>query len=484
MIMAKTHFAQTQTQQQTQTQKLSPQQVMVARLLELTTIEVEERVRGEVMENPALECVEPDILPGDDTQGDDGDEFSEAYGSADDYSTPDDVPEYNGWDYRGGNDSVELPVSDAQSFGDTLVEQLGELPLTPQQRVIGEYIIGSLDDDGLLHKPLTEIEDELLLYASIAPSQQEIEEVLGMIQGFEPAGIAARSLQECLLLQLARNGKERDLSLPCRIVSDYYDDFTKRHWDTLPAKLGVSEEECREAIADIVRLNPRPGASLVESVGMNHQQIMPDFNIDIQGDEVTVTLNNYYVPSLRVSSEYEDMLAEQARSQNPEHRAAAQFLKQKIDSAKGFISAIKQREETLLRTMRAIVDAQKPFFTGGGDESLLTPMILEDVAKRVGYDISTISRVSNSKYAQLPWGVYPLKYFFSDGVATADGGERSVRELYRIIQELVDGEDKRKPLTDEELMARLHEQGFTLARRTVAKYREHLNIPVARLRRE
>ena len=482
--MTKTHFAQTQTQQQIQTQTLSPQQVLVARLLELTTIEVEERVRGEVMENPALETVEPDYSPADEAQmGGDGD-FPASYDSADDYSSPDDVPEYNGWDYRGGGERADIPISDAQSFGDTLVEQLGELSLTPQQQVIGEYLIGSLDDDGLLHKPLVEIEDELLLYASIAPSQQEIEEVLKMIQGFEPAGIAARSLQECLLLQLSRNGEERDLSLHKRIVTDYYDDFTKKRWDALPAKLGVGEEVFREAIADIVRLNPRPGASLVESVGINHQQIVPDFNIDVQGDYVTVALNNYYVPSLRVSGEYESMLAEQARSDNPEHRAAAQFLKQKIESAKGFISAIKQREETLLRTMQAIVEAQKPFFTGGGDESLLTPMILEDIAKRVGYDISTISRVSNSKYAQLPWGIYPLKYFFSDGVATADGGERSVRELYRIIQELVDGEDKRKPLTDEELMALLHEQGFTLARRTVAKYREHLHIPVARLRRE
>lgn len=484
MIMAKTHFAQTLSPQQVQTQTLSPQQVLVARLLELTTIEVEERVRGEAMENPALETVEPDYVSAEEARVNGDGDFSDAYDSAGDYSSPDDIPEYNGWDYRGNDERVDIPMSDAQSFGDTLVEQLGELSLTPQQQVIGEYIIGSLDDDGLLHKPLVEIEDELLLYASVAPSQQEIEDVLKMIQGFEPAGIAARSLQECLLLQLSRNDDGRDLSLHKRIVSDYYDDFTKKRWDALPAKLGVDEEECREAIADIVRLNPRPGASLVESVGINHQQIVPDFNIEIQGDDVSVTLNNYYVPSLRVSSEYENMLAEQVRSNNPEHRAAAQFIKQKIDSAKGFISAIKQREETLLRTMCAIVDAQKPFFTGGGDESLLTPMILEDIAKRVGYDISTISRVSNSKYAQLPWGIYPLKYFFSDGVATADGGERSVRELYRIIQELVDGEDKRKPLTDEELMAHLHEQGFTLARRTVAKYREHLHIPVARLRRE
>ena len=482
--MARNRFAQQQTQQQVQTQSLSPQQVMVARLLELTTVEVEERVRGEVIENPALEAVEPEYQRVDNEQGDAYSDNAGGYDSADDYSSPDDIPEYNGWDYHGGGSGMEYPVSDVHTFGDTLVEQLSELSLTPQEQVVGEYLIGSLDDDGLLHKPLVEIEDELLLYASIAVSQQEIEDVLKKIQSFEPAGIAARSLQECLLLQLERNSESRDLALHKRIVSDFYDDFTKRRWDSLPAKLQVSEQECRNAIADIVRLNPRPGASLVESVAVPNQQIVPDFNIEVLGEEVSVVLNNYYVPALRVSEEYESMLAAQSNSTNAEHRAAAQFLKQKIDSAKNFINAIKQREETLLRTMSAIVAAQKPFFTGGGDESLLTPMILEDIAKKTGYDISTVSRVSNSKYAQLPWGIYPLKYFFSDGVATTDGGERSVRELYRIIQELVAAEDKRNPLTDEELMEQLRLQGFSLARRTVAKYREHLHIPVARLRRE
>lgn len=480
--MAKTSYTQTQTQQQVQTQALSPRQVLFARLLELTTVEVEERVRGEVMENPALEAVEPDYVQGG---VDDSGEQGEVYDSAADYATADDIPEYNGWDYRGGGAScgADIPVSDAQTFGDTLLEQLNELVLTPKQRVVGEYLIGSLDDDGLLHKPLSEVEDELLLYASMDVTSQELEQVLGMIQNFEPAGIAARSLQECLLLQLRRNEASRDLSLHKRIVKDFYDEFTKKHWDGLHLKLGVSEQECRDAIADIARLNPRPGASLMEGVGDINQQIVPDFNIDVQGDDVYVTLNNYYVPSLRVSSEYEDMLTEQSRSDNADHRAAAQFLKQKIEAAKNFISAIKQREETLLCTMQAIVSAQKNFFTGGGDEALLTPMILEDIAKKTGYDISTVSRVSNSKYAQLPWGVYPLKYFFSDGVATLDGGERSVRELYRIIQELVDAEDKRKPLTDEELTDVLRSQGFSLARRTVAKYREHLRIPVARLRK-
>lgn len=475
--MAKNSFSQSQQQQQVQTLTLSPQQVLVARLLELTTVEVEDRVRGEVIDNPALEAVEPENIVPDTFR-------AEELNSADDYRSIDDVPDYYSWDYRNSNDDVDIPVSDSISFGDTLIEQLSELSLTPQQRAIGEYLIGSLDDDGLLHKPISEIEDELLLYASIAPSQEEIEKVLKMIQTFEPAGIAARSLQECLLLQIERGSLLRDLSLHRRIITNYYDDFAKKRWDTLPAKLGVDELECRNAIADIVRLNPRPGAALAESVGINHQQIVPDFNIEIQGEEVLVSLNNNFLPTLRISGEYEQMLAEQSKSNNSEHRMAAQFLKQKIDAAKCFINAMKQREETLMRTMCAIVDAQKSFFVGGGDEAMLTPMILEDVAKQTGYDISTISRVSNSKYVQLPWGVYPLKYFFSNGVATADGGERSVRELLLTLQELIDAENKQAPLTDTELMEQLRALGYSLARRTVAKYREQLHIPVARLRKE
>lgn len=474
--MAKNTFSQSQQQQQTQALALSPRQVLLARLLELTAVELEDRVRGEVIDNPALEALEPEpVVP---------DEASDAaLNSADDYLTADDVPDYNGWDYRGGGTVADIPVGDVQSFGETLLEQLGELSLSPQQHTIGEYLIGSLDDDGLLRKPLSEIEDELLLYASIAPSLGEIEEVLKMIQAFEPAGIAARSLQECLLLQIERNSAQRDLSLHKRILTNCYEDFSKKRWDTLPAKLNVSEQECRDAIADIVRLNPRPGASLSEGVGVNHQQIVPDFSVEIQGDEVLVSLNNQFVPTLRVSEEYEQLLASQVNSSNSDHRAAAQFLKQKIESAKGFISAVKQREETLMRTMNAIVKAQKPFFMGGGDEALLTPMILDDIAKQAGYDISTVSRVSNSKYVQLPWGVYPLKYFFSDGVATADGGSRSVRELLLTMQELIEAEDKQAPLTDTELMEKLNAQGFSLARRTVAKYREQLHIPVARLRK-
>lgn len=477
--MAKKPITQTQDQELLQVQTLSPQQLLAVQLLEMTTVEIEERVRGEVMDNPALESREKDELPAEDNDvpTDDG----SSQDDYDDYSGNDEIPVAYGGYGGGGND---YPVGDTPSFGDTLTEQLSELPLTSVQKVIGEYIIGSLDEDGLLRKPIVEIEDELLIYNNLAVSADEILEVLKMIQTFEPAGIGARSLQECLLLQLERNGRSRDLSLQKRIVADYYDDFAGKRWDQLAEKLEISGEECRDAISDIVRLNPRPGASLTESIGFSRQQITPDFLLDVQDETVLVSLNNAHVPELRVSEEYVQMLNEQSESQNNEQRAAALFLRQKIESAKGFVSAVQQREQTMLSTMKAIVKMQKPFFVSGGDEAMLKPMILEDVAKMTGYDVSTISRVGNSKYVQTPWSIYPLKYFFSDGVVKEDGTEQSVYELHRVIRELVDAEDKQSPLTDQALQEQLAAHGYNVARRTVAKYREQLDIPVARLRKE
>ena len=477
--MTKKNISQAQNQEQLQLQTLSPQQLLAVQLLEMTTVEIEERVRGEVMDNPALESQERDEEPaGDDYASPSGDEASTD--DFDDYSGNGEIPVSCG----GGRGGVDFPVGDTASFGDTLMEQLSELPLTPLQMAVGEYIIGSLDEDGLLRKPLVEIEDELLIYNNLAVTADDIVEVLGMIQTFEPAGIAARTLQECLLLQLERNGRHRDLSLQRRIVADYYDDFTGKRWDQLAEKLGITGEECREAISDIVRLNPRPGASLTESVGFSRQQVTPDFLLDVQDESVYVSLNNAQVPELYVSEEYVQMLNEQAESKNSEQRAAAQFLRQKIEAARGFVSAVQQREHTMLSTMKAIVKLQKPFFVSGGDEAMLKPMILEDVARITGYDISTISRVSNSKYVQTPWTIYPLKYFFSDRVVKEDGTEQSVYELHRVIRELVDAEDRSAPLTDQALQELLAEQGYNVARRTVAKYREQLDIPVARLRKE
>ena len=452
-------------------------------MLELTAIEMEDKIRSEAMENPALEQIEPENCNIEDLESS-KENLEITANSADDYRNEDDIPDYYGWEYHSHSITAEeIPVSSATSFGETLLEQLGELPLNEQEQTIGEYLIGSLEDDGLLHKPLSEIEDELTIYYGIDTNEEEITNILKMIQGFDPAGIGARSLKECLLLQIERTDSE-DAKLQQRILTDYYDEFTRKRWDTLPEKLNVSEVEFKEAITEITRLNPRPGASLSESIGYSRQQIIPDFIVDVNGNDITIQLNNMFIPELRVSADYQNMLDEQMKSGTPEHKAAAQFIKQKIESARGFISAVKQREQTLFDTMQGIVKWQKEFIIGGGDESLLKPMILEDIAKITGYDISTISRVSNSKYVQLPWGIFSLKYFFNDGVATNDGGERSIRELYCCMQELINAEDKRNPLTDTELMERLKELGFTMARRTVAKYREHLHIPVARLRKE
>ena len=474
--MAKNSYTQTQHQEQLLSQTLSPQQLLAVQLLEMTTIEIEERVRGEVMDNPVLEAMERDEAPDDEAPMPDGDSMSAD--DLDDYSGNEEIPVAHA--YSG----TEMPLGDTLSFGDTLMEQLGELSLTPVQQAVGEYIIGSLDEDGLLRKSLSEIADELLVYNSLNVSEADLLGVLGMIQTFEPAGIAARSLQECLMLQLERNGAERDMTLQKRIVSDYYDDFTGKRWGQLAEKLGVTDDECREAIADIVRLNPRPGASLTESIGFSRQQITPDFLLDVQDEEVYVSLNNAHIPSLKVSDEYMQMLEEQSLSSNSEQRAAAQFLRQKIDAARSFVTAVQQRERTMLSTMRAIVKMQKAFFVSGGDEAMLKPMILEDIAKMTGHDVSTISRVGNSKYVQTPWSIYPLKYFFSDGIVKDDGTEQSVYELFRVLRELVDEEDKQNPLTDQALQEALQERGYNVARRTVAKYREQLGIPVARLRRE
>lgn len=474
--MAKNSYTQTQHQEQLLSQTLSPQQLLAVQLLEMTTVEIEERVRGEVMDNPVLEAMERDEAPDDEAPMPGGDSMSAD--DLDDYSGNEEIPVAHA--YSG----AEMPLDDTLSFGDTLMEQLGELSLTPVQQAVGEYIIGSLDEDGLLRKSLSEIADELLVYNSLNVSEADLLGVLGMIQTFEPAGIAARSLQECLMLQLERNGAERDMTLQKRIVSDYYDDFTGKRWGQLAEKLGVTDDECREAIADIVRLNPRPGASLTESIGFSRQQITPDFLLDVQDDEVYVSLNNAHIPSLKVSDEYMQMLEEQSLSSNSEQRAAAQFLRQKIDAARSFVTAVQQRERTMLSTMRAIVKMQKPFFVSGGDEAMLKPMILEDIAKMTGHDVSTISRVGNSKYVQTPWSIYPLKYFFSDGIVKDDGTEQSVYELFRVLRELVDEEDKQNPLTDQALQEALQERGYNVARRTVAKYREQLGIPVARLRRE
>ena len=402
--MANKSSKQKLVQSQAQIQTLSPQQVLLARMLELTTVEMEDRGRGEIIDNPAIESVAPANVGLFEEH--DSTEMPDA-NSADDYRVEDDIPDYYGWDYHSRRTTaVDIPTSADVSFGESLLEQLGELSLDENERRIGEYLIGSLEEDGLLYKSLEEISDELNIYGGMYVPEEELERVLKMIQAFDPSGIGARSLQECLLLQIARNDDGESKELQRRIIEEAYDDFSRRRWDILPEKLNIDEEQCKAAIAEIVKLNPRPGASLSETLGQSRQQIVPDFTIEINGEYITISSSTSMLPELRVSNEYCNMLDEQTKSGSAESKTAALFLKQKIESAKNFISAVKQREQTLIRTIEAIVDFQREFLLGGGDESLLRPMILDDIARKCGYDISTVSRVSNNRYVQLPGGCF------------------------------------------------------------------------------
>ena len=493
-----TSSRQIQAQAQQQVQTLSPQQIMTIKLLELPTVELEERVRSEILDNPALEegkeptdSTETDGTDDDYGQTDENGDPNPDYGedlSLGDYRTEDDIPDYKLQENNRSKDeqAEDIPFSDNVSFYETLKDQLDMQELTPQQKQLGEYIIGSLDDDGLLRKSLETLADELAIYQGIDTTPEELGHVLAVIQDFDPAGIGARNLQECLLLQIKRKEDSPLKQIEHDIIDKCCDEFTKKNKDRIMQRLGLTEEQYQAALADLTKLNPRPGSSMGEAIGKNLQQIVPDFLVETEEDgTVNISLNNRNVPELRLSKEFTTLLDEHTRNkanQSKESKDALLFLKQKVDAAQGFINAVKQRQQTLMSTMQAIVDLQRPFFEEG-DESLLRPMILKDVAERTGLDISTISRVSNSKYVQTNYGIYPLKYFFSDGYTTESGEELSVREIKRILKECVDAENKAKPYTDDELAEMLKGKGYPIARRTVAKYRLQLNIPVARLRR-
>ena len=465
-----------------QLQALSPLQVLVARLLQLTTVEMEERVRGEVIDNPALDSApqdEPLDAIGDYDEG--GHESSEELITGD-YSSEDDIPDYKLNGLPQSTEQQAFSYASTQSFYDYLKEQLYEQPLTEEQTVIGEYLIGSLDEDGLLHKSLISIADELAVYHGVDASDRAIEEVLQSIQQFDPAGIGARNLQECLLLQLRRKEPTPAVTRQMQLLEQCFEEFTRKRWDKIELKLGWGSEEVADVIAELVKLNPRPGASFGDSMERTTGQIVPDFIVETFDDVITLSLNNHNIPRLRVSDDFLHMLDEQAASSSADTRNAAKFLREKIDSARDFINAMQQREKTLQLTMQAIIDLQRPFFFEG-DESQLRPLILKDVAEKVGLDISTISRATTGKYVQTNFGIFPLRHFFSDGVANNEGGEVSVKEIHRLIKELVNGEDKSNPFTDEQLANALAGHGFTIARRTIAKYREQLHIPTARMRK-
>lgn len=486
---------QVQTQAQQQVQTLSPQQILVVKLLELPTLELEERIHSELLDNPALEEGKEPSEDHEDHEDnfatDEDGEPNSDYGedlSLGDYRTEDDIPDYKLQENNRskGETPEEIPFSDNVSFYETLKEQLDMQNLTPEEKQLGEYLIGSLDDDGLLRKSTESLIDELAIYQGIYTSPEQLEHVLSIIQDFDPAGIGARSLQECLLLQIQRKENSPLKQIELDIIGKCCDEFTRKNKDKIIQKLGITEEQYNAATAELTKLNPRPGSSLGETIGKNLQQIIPDFIVDTEDDgTITLTLNNRNVPELRLSREFTEMLDEHTRNkanQSKESKDTLMFLKQKVDAAQGFINAVKQRQQTLLSTMQAIIDLQLPFFQDG-DESRLRPMILKDVAERAKLDISTVSRVSNSKYVQTNFGIYPLKFFFSDGYTTESGEELSVREIKRILKECVDNENKEKPYTDDELADMLKAKGYPIARRTVAKYRQQLNIPVARLRR-
>ena len=483
-----------QIQKQQQVQTLSPQQVLVVKMLELPAVELEERVRAEVLDNPALEEGQIDNERNEDDFNEGNGVESEMPESANedislgDYRTEDDIPDYKLKQHNSSPETQaeEIPFSDAISFYEVLKEHLGERDLTERQRTLVEYLIGSLDDDGLLRKELSSIVDELCFNYNLETSEKELEEALKILQDFDPVGIGARNLQECLLIQLNRKEDSPLKQIELNILTKCYEEFTKKHWDKILQRLSLTPEQFEEAKNELVHLNPRPGSSLGEAVGRSYQQIIPDFLVETLDDgTILFNLNDRGVPELHVSRSFMDMLEEHTKNkanQSKESKDAMLFLKQKMDAAQGFIDAVKQRQQTMYTTMQAIIDLQRAFFEEG-DESLLKPMILKDVAERTGLDISTISRVSNSKYVQTNYGIYPLKFFFSDGYTTDEGEELSVREIRRVLKECVEKEDKNHPLTDDELAKILKEKGFSIARRTVAKYREQLNIPVARLRK-
>lgn len=478
--------SQIQIQSQTQLQTLSPQQVLEVRLLELPSLELEERVRAELLDNPALE--ENTGYDGEDTSASDDGDFAEdgnTYDREADFLSEDDMPDYYNDPSAGRSDAVmvaEIPLSDAVSFYELLREQLGEQSLTERERQIADYLIGSLDENGFLCKPVGSISTELAVNIFIDADDAEIERVLRIIQGFDPAGIGARNLQECLLLQLHRKRQTDECRLAIRIIGECFDEFKNLRRDRIALKMGASEAETDQAFELIGHLNPRPGFALGETDRQGGVHIVPDFTVECYDGSVQFSLNNFNIPELRLSRSFLETLNAQEGSSDSDVRQAAVFIRRKIDAAQGFIDALRQREKTLMHTMQAITDMQRDYFLSG-DESRLRPMILKDVAERTGLDISTISRATNGKYAETDFGIVHLKDLFTDGVTGADGIEVSVREIYRIIREAVAGEDRSAPLTDDSLSAMLKERGYDVARRTVAKYRDQLGIPVSRLRR-
>lgn len=468
-------------------QKLSPQQIQLMKLLQVPTVELEQRIKEEIEENPALEegaeVVEDaydDRDSNDDLGGEERDDFD-----INDY-LDDDMPSYktSASNYSADDDEKAIPLSGGKTFQELLESQISLRIKDENKLNIARTIIGNLDDSGYLRREVFNIVDDLAFSQNIMTTEEEVEEVLAKVQNLDPSGVGARSLQECLLIQIRRKPEMTvELKTAEVVLEKHFEEFTKKHYSKIIKKLDISEENLKDALDEIVKLNPKPGNSLRETSKSIHQ-IIPDFSIQEEDGQLILSLNGRNAPQLKVSRGYAEMLKTYSESQKTKKdKEAIMFVRQKIDSAKWFIDAIKQRQHTLLTTMDAIMNYQKEFFLSG-DETEMKPMILKDIAEIVNLDISTISRVANSKYVQTPYGTYSLKYFFSESLSTDSGEEVSTREVKKILQEAIDAENKKKPLTDQKLAELLKEKGYNIARRTVAKYREQLDIPVARLRKE
>lgn len=461
-----------------QVQKLSPLQIQTIKLIELPIQDLEQRIRKELEENPVLDDETPEA------KDEDGEEQPREV-SLSDIKEDDSIPDYKLRVNNYGKD--ERPeyntFSVKESFTQSLMEQLGFRNLSEHQHDIAAFIIGSLDEDGYLRRDIDSLVDDLAFRMNIETTPEEVEKMLHIIQEFDPPGIGARDLRECLLIQLKGLKQTPDVINAQRILTDWFQEFSNKHFQKIMSRLNLSQDEMKAAMARIVKLNPSPGGQIDDSYNDQAQQIVPDFILSLENGELKLTMPRFSIPEIRINKKYADLLMDAANSSERQKKEAATFVKQKMDSAKWFVEALKQRHNTLLSTMQAIIDYQHDYFMDG-DESHLKPMVLKDIAAKTGFDISTISRVVNSKYIETHFGIFPLKYFFSEGLENQQGEEVSTRELKKVLQDFVDKEDKHKPLTDDELVTLMNEKGYKVARRTIAKYRDQLNIPKARLRKE
>jgi len=471
-------------------QKLSPQQIQLMKLLQVPTVAIEQRIKEELEVNPALD-------EGREEQDQDNDEYNEdEYGEVSEAEQEfdfneymdDDAPSYKTYSNNSSPDDQEksVPISIGDTFQERLESQLNMHILTGKQGDLARHIIGSLDESGYLRREIAAIVDDLAFTQNIYTDERALEDVLKIVQGFDPAGVGARNLKECLVLQLARKTHPTIEQYTAKVIlEECFDEFTKKHYDKICAKLEIEEDDLSAALDEITKLNPKPGNSASDSY-KPVEHVVPDFLLNVEDGEFNLSLNQRNAPELKVSKQYSEMMEHYSSikgTPTKSDKEAAQFVKQKLDSAKWFIDAIKQRQQTLLRTMNTILEYQREYFLTG-DETKLKPMILKDIADIIHMDISTVSRVANSKYIQSPYGTFLLKSFFSESLTTTSGEEVSTREVKKILQDLIEAEEKKRPLTDERLAQFLKEKGYNIARRTVAKYREQLNIPVARLRKE